>query len=78
MLLQLLSAAHVCMRCSCPPILHPGEPLDASTSILVAYFEPADPASAAAGLLVTYELFVEARGEGAYKVRWAGGDSPVA
>ncbi|KAL4420612.1 hypothetical protein ABPG75_010268 [Micractinium tetrahymenae] len=53
-----------------------GEPLDASTSILLVYFEPApaaDGAAAAAaadepGMLATYELFLEQRGEGAYKV----------
>lgn len=53
-----------------------GEPLDASTSILLVYFEAlptaagADAAAAAEepGMLATYELFLEQRGEGAYKV----------
>lgn len=45
------------------------EPLDASTSILLVYFEPRDKASSEPCVLQTYEVFVEQRGEGLYKVR---------
>jgi len=44
------------------------EPLDAATSILVVYFEPTAEAGGEAGQLTLYELIVEHRGEGAYKV----------
>jgi hypothetical protein len=43
------------------------EPLDASTSLLLVYFEPSDPASSAPGLLCTFGVFLEDRA-GAYKV----------
>ncbi|EFN52609.1 hypothetical protein CHLNCDRAFT_138668 [Chlorella variabilis] len=43
------------------------EPLDASTSILLVYFSPSEEASPEAGMLTTYEVFLEQRGEGAYK-----------
>ncbi|PRW20989.1 kinase [Chlorella sorokiniana] len=44
------------------------EPLDASTSILVVYFEPTEEAGEETGRLTLFELIVEHRGEGAYKV----------
>lgn len=68
-----------------PPPARAGEPLDASTSILLVYFEATAPEGGAApplpdepGMLATYELFLEQRGEGAYKVRGArcGAPSP--
>ena len=42
------------------------EPLDASTSILLVYFMPRE--GDVAGELHAYELFLEQRGEAAYKV----------
>ena len=44
-----------------------GQPLDAGTFDLVVYFEPRG-GGGGAGVLHTYELFVEPRGDGAYKV----------
>lgn len=38
------------------------EPLDASTSILLVFFEPLDSASPAPGHLCTFEVFIEDRG----------------
>ncbi|KAL4855567.1 Nuclear pore complex protein NUP160 [Chlorella vulgaris] len=49
------------------------EPLDASTSILLVYFEPRDQASPEPCVLQTYEVFVEQRGEGLYKIAVEGG-----
>ncbi|KAG7671196.1 hypothetical protein KSW81_003334 [Nannochloris sp. 'desiccata'] len=48
------------------------EPLDATCSILLIFFEPIDSSSAASGMLCTFELFLEDRG-GSIKVLMEGG-----
>ena len=68
----------------CPPPA--AEPLDAATSILLVYLEPADAAGdgggdggaaggagSARGMLATYEIFLEKRGAGEYKASSCGG-----